>query len=242
MSGHTKKHAALITGGAKRLGRAIAVSLAKHGYDIALHYGRSEKSARETAIEIRRHNQQCELFQCDLSKIDKVNQLMPDVFQSMPHTNLLVNSASIFKRINFMDTDLDVLDRNLNINFKAPFFLTQSFAKLCNNGLIINLLDTKITEEPVNFFAYALSKKLLYSFTRMAAKSLGPDIRVNGICPGIILPSTETAVDVLQKMIRKLPLKRQGDVEKILSAVFFYLENDFVTGECLFIDGGEHLK
>lgn len=233
--------AALVTGGSKRIGKAICLALAEKGYDIALHYSRSETEAEETAGLIRTHGAQCALYQCDLRDTEAASELIPRVVQTFPNCNCLVNSASVFKRGAFMDSDLGFLDQQMAVNFRAPYLLTRQFARICESGLVVNMLDTKVTRQSTRFFAYTLSKKLLHAFTKMAAAALGPKIRVNGICPGIILPSTETSEQTLEKMIQKLPLQRKGDPEKITRALIYLIENDFVTGECLFVDGGEHL-
>ncbi|MBN2104679.1 SDR family oxidoreductase [bacterium] len=233
--------AALVTGGAKRLGKAICLALAEKGYHIALHYGQSEQEAEETAGLIQRQSVKCTLFKCDLSDMTAVEKLVSRVFQEFPGCSLLINSASVFKRGSFQNTDLAFLEKHLTVNFMAPFLLSQKFAQSCSSGLIVNMLDTKISKHSKHFFAYTLSKKLLHEFTKMAASTLGPAIRVNGICPGIILPSTETSQEALEKMIRKLPVKRKGSPENIIRAVIYLIENEFVTGDCLYVDGGEHL-
>jgi pteridine reductase len=236
------KKAALVTGGSRRIGRELCLALAARGYDIALHYGQSLADAEETADRIRKRGVLCRLFQCNLSDAGKVQSLIRDVFGEFPYCTLLVNNASYFKRGSFQDTDLAFLERHLDVNFKAPYILSGEFAKLCKSGLIINLLDTKITRSSGAFFAYTLSKKMLAEFTRMAARVLGPGIRVNGICPGIILPSTETPAKVLEGLIRALPLARKGDPHHIVDALLYLIDNDYVTGDFLFVDGGEHLK
>jgi NAD(P)-dependent dehydrogenase (short-subunit alcohol dehydrogenase family) len=233
--------AALITGGANRIGKAMCLALAEKGYRIALHYGRSKQAAQETAELIQKRGVDCRLFQCDFLDLNAVDALVFRVFQVFPGCNLLVNSASIFKRGTYQQTDLAFLENHLTVNFKAPFLLSRKFAEACSYGLIVNMLDTKITKNSTQFFAYTLSKKLLHEFTHMAAAVLGPTVRVNGICPGIILPSTETSEENLQKMIRKLPLNRKGDPQNIVRALLYLIDNEFVTGDCLFVDGGEHL-
>ena len=236
------KGGALVTGGAKRIGRAIAFGLAEIGYDIALHYNHSLKEAQSAASEIEKKGVQCALFQCDLNRIDEVLQLMPKIFERFPECNLLINNASIFERAGFLDTDPELLDRFLNINFKAPFFLSQDFARYCQEGQIIHILDTKISKEIVNYFTYGLTKKTLYEFMRMAAKALAPNIRVNGICPGMILPSKDLSESDFEKLSQKIPVQHRGDPQNVVSAVRFLIENSFVTGECLYVDGGEHLN
>ncbi len=236
------KKAALVTGAAKRIGREIALALAADGFDIALHYGHSENEAEEVAERIRSGGRQCELFQADLTFTDDVLSLVPEIFDVFPGCKLLVNNASIFHRISFLETTSENFDDFFNIHVKAPFFLSQQFASYCAVGDIINILDTKVTQNLDAFFSYVLSKKTLYELTHMAAKALGPEIRVNAVAPGIILPSKESSNEDLNRMSQKLPLKRKGSVEDIISAVRFLINHPYLTGECLFVDGGEHLN
>lgn len=234
--------AALVTGGAKRIGREIVLFLADKGYDIALHYESSEKEAKEVCAFVEKKGRRCGLFQCDLGDMKAVSKLIPEITKTFPDLSLLVNSASIFKRARFMETDPDLFDRYVQINFKTPFFLSQDFARICKKGLIINILDTKIHKTLIQYFIYTLSKKALFEFTRMAAKELGPDIRVNGIAPGLILPAAGMGKKEFEEMGEHIPLKRTGDPQDIARAVEFFIGNPFVTGEVISVDGGEHLK
>jgi NAD(P)-dependent dehydrogenase (short-subunit alcohol dehydrogenase family) len=235
------QQAALVTGGAKRIGASIVKALAARGYDIALHYGSSGDEAEGVAETVRNFGRECELFACDLASAEQTTQLVPSVFERFPGCSILVNNASIFERARLMETDFGVFDRQWNVNFRAPFFLSRDFAARCKSGQIINLCDTKVTEELVSHFVYALTKKTLYAFTRMAAKELGPAIRVNAVAPGMILSSKDHTDENLVRMSRKLPLQRKGDADHVVSAVLFLLENDYITGECIFVDGGGHL-
>ncbi len=237
---HNQK-SALVTGGAKRIGRAFSLALADMGYDIALHYASSESAAKHTADEIRSEGRTCELFQCDLSRIEAVRELIPDVFARFPGCEVLINNASIFQKRTFQETTPDFFETMLNIHLKAPFFLSQSFAGHCRYGLIVNMTDTRITHPSGNYFTYTLSKQMLFQLTKMTAKVLGPDIRVNAIAPGMILPSTETTEAQRAKMQAALPLRREGNPRNLVSALEYLVRDDFVTGECLFVDGGEHL-
>ena len=234
--------AALVTGGAKRIGLAIATALAERGYDIALHYRSSREEAERAAETIRRSGRSCGIFPCDFNRTEEVLNLVPRVFERFPGCRILVNSASIFERGFLKDTTEDLFDRHLRVNLKAPLFLTRAFAAQGSSGLVVNLCDAKITGELTAYFAYSLTKKALHAFTLMAAKELGPRIRVNAVAPGMILPSTEHSEDDLVRMSKKLPLRRKGDVRYVVSAVLYLLDNDYVTGECLFVDGGEHIR
>ena len=127
------------------------------------------------------------------------------------------------------------------VHVKAPYILTQEFARLCKAGSIINILDTHITENRTAHFDYLLSKKTLAAFTQQAAVSLAPKIRVNAIAPGLILPPVAEKADYLNRLAKKIPLKRKGNIENITHAVQFLAKNNYITGQVLFIDGGEHL-
>ncbi|MDP8243773.1 MAG: SDR family oxidoreductase [Candidatus Hinthialibacter antarcticus] len=232
---------ALITGGSRRIGREIALTLARQGWRIALHYNHSCNDAEQLASEIQKNGGECELFCADLSEVKSATALITETFERCPDCNVLINNASIFERAPLLETDEDFFDRHFNINFKTPFFLTRDFARRCKQGSVINLLDTKITQKFSNYFAYTLSKKALFEFTRMAAKELAPAIRVNGVCPGLILPPPGDDEAYIERMQNRVPMKTRGRPQDIASAVLFLLENEFITGDCIFIDGGEHL-
>ena len=233
--------AALITGGAQRIGKEIALFLFKKHFKIALHYNTSKGSAEKIAHHINTNGGECFLFQGDLCSSASYAQLISEVFNTFQGCSLLINNASLFKRAHFRETDEESFDRQFNVNFKAPFFLSQHFAKHCEEGHIINLLDTKVSRNHTPYFIYSLTKKTLLEFTKMAAVELGPKIRVNGICPGLILPPVGSKEESFKKMGEKIPLKTTGHPHYITSAIEFLLENPFITGECLFVDGGENL-
>jgi len=235
------KQAALITGGAKRIGRELSLFLAYLGYDTALCYNTSSKEALKTSQEIKKIGADCELFKCDLSNEKEVSKLIPSVFKRYQHLNLLINNASIFERGSIKETSSQLLDRHLTINFKTPFLLSRDFASVFKNGQIINILDTRITSNRTTYSAYSISKKALAEFTKMAAFEFAPRIRVNGIAPGLILPPAGETDEYLDRLAKNIPLKKRGSVENIKNALKFLLENDYVTGQIIFCDGGEHL-
>ncbi|NBX04169.1 MAG: SDR family NAD(P)-dependent oxidoreductase [Alphaproteobacteria bacterium] len=179
--------AALVTGGAKRLGREIALTLAARGYDIALHYNASRIDAEKTAAEIEQAGVSCTLFAADLSDIMQCEALVDSVFQAFPHVNVLVNNASIFERGELKETTLELLARHMRINFEAPVFLTQAFAERCKNGAVVNMVDARVHQKKHPYMAYLLSKKALLNFSHMAAVELAPHIRVNAVCPGFVI-------------------------------------------------------
>lgn len=237
----TARGAALVTGGARRIGAAIARALAQHGYDVALHYRTSGESAERTARDIEDLGRQCRLFRCDLNDHDATSALIPRVREHFPTLSVLVNNASVFERAALRETGRDLFERHFNINFKAPLFLTQAFAEGCARGQIINILDTRVRRSDPHHAAYTLSKKALLELTRLAARELGPAIRVNGVAPGMILPPPGGVVEELERRSAGLPLKRIGDTANVVAAVLFLIDNPFVTGECVYVDGGEHL-
>ncbi|MDE0343168.1 MAG: SDR family oxidoreductase [Deltaproteobacteria bacterium] len=237
----TPKGAALVTGGAKRIGAAIATALARHGYDVALHYHTSAEAAERTARDIEDCGRRCRLFRCDLNDHDETAALVPRVREQFPRLNVLVNNASVFESATLRDTGRDLFERHFNIHFKAPFFLTQAFAEACSDGHVVNILDTRVRGSDPRHAAYTLSKKALLELTRMAARELGPAVRVNAVAPGMILPPPGGVVDELERRSAGLPLKRIGDTANVVAAVLFLIDNPFITGECVYVDGGEHL-
>ncbi|MCK5146339.1 SDR family oxidoreductase [bacterium] len=231
----------LITGAAQRLGRHIALHLAEKGHNIALHYHRSEDAALRTATEIRKYGVRCTLFQCDLADRHSIKDFISNVASACPDLDILINNASIFERAHLSETSDDLLDRLWEINFRTPYIFIRDFARSVKNGNIINMLDTKVTQNHTAYCAYSITKKALLDLTKLAAAELGPGIRVNGIGPGLILPSADLSDADFQRMSMKIPLKRVGDPDNIARAVDFFLDHNYVTGEYLLIDGGEHL-
>lgn len=232
--------AALITGASDRIGKTIALALAEEGYNIALHYNHSEQKAIETQLEIQSKNVKCELFQADLNSPTETIGLLTSVFEKF-EINVLVNNASLFIADKLTDSNDQLFDDLFKINFKAPYLLTREFAKRSNKGLIINILDTNISKNSTTHFDYLLTKKFLKEFTKMSAVELAPDIRVNAIAPGLILPPKGQENAYLTRLSEKIPLKSTGDVKNISDTVLFFIKNEFITGQILYVDGGENL-
>jgi len=232
---------ALVTGGAKRIGKQISLDLAKCGYDIALNYNTSDIEAKETKKEIEALGARCEIFQADLANSKDVKRLFNETKESFNKVDLLVNNASIFIERDFQNTDEEFLDKNFNIHFKAPFFLSQEFAKHCDNGNIINITDTRAIRNSIKFFPYILSKKSLVELTKMTARILGPQIRVNAIAPGITTLSDDLSEEFITNRMEAIPLKSQVKPEQISKTLIQIIENDSITGQIFYLDGGEHL-
>ncbi|MFT4647674.1 MAG: pteridine reductase [Glaciecola sp.] len=232
---------ALITGGAKRLGRSIAVDLAKQGYDIALHYNSSKASSEKVAAEIRSLGVRCESFQADLRDHRAVEGLMPTVLEQMPSLSVLVNSASIYDPTPIANTSVEILQQNFSIHLFAPFLLSRDFFNSCPGGNIINIVDTKIHFQQYDYAAYLLSKKSLAELTKLSALEFAPKFRVNAILPGVILPPEGRGDDYVEWRRHGLPLQRIGDPSNISHTVRYILENNFLTGQLIAVDGGESL-
>lgn len=235
------KKAVLFTGAGDRLGKAMALALAGMGYDIAVHYNSSGKGAVKTAEEIRSLGRRCEIFKADLSRIKSIEALTSKVFRAFPYCTILVNNASVFEDTAFRDVTEESFDMEFNINFKAPFFLSQEFSRRKSAEIIVNMLDARVSQTETGHFVYNLSKRALRDFTLMAAKALGPKIRVNGICPGPILPPPGKDRKYLERISKNTPLGKAGNPEFVITALKYILENEYVTGECLYVDGGQHL-
>jgi len=237
------RQTALITGSSKRIGRAIAEHLAAKGWNIIIHFNHSDKLADELISNLKKEfpDQSFEKFKADLNNSNDVLNLIPDIIQKLGDFQLLVNNASTFDGSYLTETTAELFDKQLNINLKAPFFLMRDFANHCKKGNIINFVDTRITTNKSDFAAYTISKKGLWEITKMAALEFSPEIRVNAIAPGVTLPPEDKDEDYLQKLAQNIPMKKPGGIEPILSSIDYILENDHLTGQLLFADGGENL-
>lgn len=238
---------ALITGGAKRIGKSIALCLAKRGYDLVIHYNNSKTEAENLKIEIEKLGVNCSLIKADLLDSKQVSDLSLQM-QKFPNWNLLVNNASIFRKSKFLESSIDELEKNFLVHVKAPMILSKALAENCakNNlsGNIINMVDKNIVRYETKYFDYILSKKTLSEATKMLALQLAPQIRVNGIAPGFILNSIdeENPSEETKNLLAKIPLKKKASEDDIVNGVKYLLDSDFITGHILFIDGGASLN
>lgn len=236
--------AALVTAGANRIGKAMALRLAKLGYHILLHYNRSKENALKTKTEIEAFGNGCTTIQIDFSDPQNNITLFKD-FEEKLDIQIVVNNASDFSKSNFETATNDLLFHHFNITFVSAYKLTKLFAKNKQSGLIVNLLDTKVEYNNTQHLDYLLAKKTLDAFTKIAAKELGPNFRVNAIAPGIILPPPEIDKEkgeaYMMEKAQNIPLKTYGDVQQICNTLQFFIENKFITGQTIFVDGGEHL-
>lgn len=231
---------ALITGAAKRVGRAIAIDLARRGARVGIHYRSSEREAQETLKEVG----DGQLFKAELTDLKAVEKMLNDVASRFGGLDILVNSASIFAPGKANETTSQQWDAQLNANAKAPFFVAQHAARLMQprgHGKIINIADVAGEVIWPGYFSYSVSKAALIAVNRGQAKAYAPSIQVNAIAPGPILFPEYYTDEQKKAAVERTLLKREGSPQDIVNAVVFLIENDYITGELIHVDGGRHL-
>lgn len=241
----TIPRAALVTGGAVRLGRAIALELARLGFDIAVHYSASAAEARETAAEIQALGRRAVTLQADLAHEAGVARLVPAAAAALGPVGVLVNNASRFDRDEWHDATRQTWDAHMEVNLRAPFVLTQSFAQglpAGAEGVVINLLDQRVWSLTPHFVSYTLSKAGLWALTQTLALALAPRIRVNGIGPGPALPSPRQTPAQFARQCESVPLGHGTDPAEVARAVAAILALPAMTGQMIALDGGQHLQ
>ena len=244
---HSIPRAALVTGGAKRLGRAIALALAGAGFDVALHYGESAEEAEDAAVAIRRTGRRAATLQADLTREAEVTPLVGAASAALGGATLgvLVNNASVFERDSWHDATRAGWDAHLEPNLRAPFVLAQQFAKALPQtaeGVIVNMLDQRVWSITPHFVSYTVSKAGLWALTQSLALALAPRIRVNGIGPGPALPSTRQTPEQFARQCAATPLGRGTSPEEVARAVIAILALPAMTGQMIALDGGQHLQ
>jgi NAD(P)-dependent dehydrogenase (short-subunit alcohol dehydrogenase family) len=236
--------AALVTGGAKRIGRAIALALARDGWDVAVHYGRSAADAARTVREIEALGRRAAAFGCDLADAPAVRALPARCGESLGPLACVVNNASLFEYDSGAEFAPDLLMRTMAINVAAPVLLAQALAAQLpsgRQGVVVNLLDQKLFNPNPDFLSYTLSKSALMEATRLLARALAPRVRVVGIAPGITMTSGEQSEAGFAAAHTKTPLGRSSTPEDVAEAVVYAVGARAVTGATLLVDGGQHL-
>ena len=230
----------LVTGGARRIGRAIALALAAEGMNLILHYDRSRLEAQETQKVAERLGVRAHLVQADFAKFSEISRLIRLISRTKIH--VLVNNASIFYKTPLGKVREKDWNQFLDINLKAPFFLSQAIGLAMvrqKEGKIINLLDWTAFRPYTQYLPYCVSKAGLACLTQGLAKILAPYVQVNGIAPGPILPAAGSKPEEMRQVLKRTPLKRFGDPSDIAEAVRFLVKSaDYVTGTVLPVDGG----
>jgi len=229
---------ALVTGAAHRLGKVFALTLARHGFDIVLHYHQSLDAARQTQAEVESVGRRVILSQADLTDPTQIQSLV----SNLDSLNVLVNSAAFMPGGNVDALTIENWDTSLDLNLRAPFLLTQECAnKMTDGGLIVNITDVGAQKTWSRYPSYTVSKAALESLTKILARALAPKIRVNAIAPGFVLQSDIVSEEEWQRLINRIPLKRPARSEEIASALEFLLENEYITGQTIVVDGGYSL-
>ncbi len=233
----------IITGGATRIGSAIAKSLAGYDVDIIIHYNKSKKLAQQLKIELEEMGSRVYLIKADLSNIDQVKKIVPFANKKMKGLDCLVNNASLFEKDNLENFDDKSFSKHLGVNLKAPAFLIKDFKKYVKNkeANIINIIDQRIKKLTPFFFSYTLSKAALATLTTTAAMKLAPNIRVNGISPGPTLKNKRQSEKHFKAQWKSTILKKQVDLNNICASVKYFIENDSITGQIVSVDSGQSL-
>ncbi len=235
---------ALVTGAAHRLGFAFARTLAKQGYAILLHYHHSRDDAEISAQKLRLLDVPVFLAQADLTDTHAISGLLA-VVDSSPHPlHVLVNSAATMQPADAQTLSASDWDATMNLNLRAPFLLAQGAAsrmKKTGGGLIVNITDIAAQKTWSKFPDYTVSKAALESLTKILAHSFAPEVRVNAIAPGLVLPADDFPPEEWNRLIKRLPLQRPADVKEIASALDFLLKNEYITGQTITVDGGYSL-
>lgn len=242
---HPIPKAALITGAARRLGRATALALAGQGYTVAIHYHQSRADAETLAAAIAALGGGSVLLQADLAVESEVQALFPAAQAALGPIGILVNNASCFERDEWFDATRASWDAHFEPNLRAPFVLSQHFAQALPesaHGLIINLLDQRVWSLTPHFMSYTLTKAALWTLTQTLALALAPRIRVNGIGPGPALPSPRQTEAQFARQAASVPLRHATSPGEVAQAVLALLHLPSVTGQMLALDGGQHLQ
>jgi len=234
---------ALVTGGAVRVGRALSLGLAEAGYDVAVHYYSSSKAAQEVVRRIGEMGRRGVLVEGDMGDPARVEAIAATVRERCGRLDLLVNNASSFEHADLLDVNADAWDRVMNVNLRGPFLLVRESAALLkeNQGAVVNILDLGAFEPWTHRPHHAVSKAALLHLTKILARVLAPDVRVNAIAPGaVLMPENSDAADS-ERARRRTPLGYLGSPEDVLRAVLFLAASPFITGEVLVVDGGRSL-
>lgn len=245
---------ALVTGAGTRLGRAMALYLAKRGYDVAVHYLSSDKDAQAVVEDIRSLGQQAVAVRADLLEEAQTLSLVPNAAEQLGGPlSVLINNASVFEYDNISSANRTSWDRHIESNLRAPVVLTQAFAtqaaqpgtdgnnELLSKSLVVNMVDQRVKKLTPEFMSYTIAKMGLWAFTQTAAQALAPGIRVNAIGPGPTLIGAKQSQSHFAKQRSGTILKRGSDATDVTRALGYLIESPSVTGQLLLVDGGQHL-
>ena len=236
---------ALVTGAGQRIGRVIALDLAAHGWDVAVHYRSSAAAAAQTVAAARAAGARAEAFAADLALEADCEALLPTVAQALGRVDAVVNNASLFEYDDVAGFNMATLDRAWRANTAPAVILARALHRLLaddRSGVVVNLLDQKLWNPNPDYFSYTLSKSALEAATTLLAQALAPRVRVCGVAPGVTLLSGDMSGIEFQQSHRMTPLQRSSTPDDVARAVRFLLESPAITGTTLLVDGGQHLQ
>ncbi len=234
----------IITGGATRIGAAIAKKLSGHNIEILIHYNKSKVKAETLKKELQKKGSKIYLVKADLSKEVDLNKMIKFAKSKLKYFDCLINNASLFENDKLENFTSDSWGQHLRTNLRTPALLSKEFSKNIRgkNNNIINIIDQRVFKLTPYFFSYTISKTGLYTLTKTSAMSLSPNTRVNGIAPGPTIKNKRQSEKHFKKQYLSTPLKRQVDVDQICNAVDFFIKNRSITGQVLAIDSGQSLN
>ena len=238
-----KYKSVLITGGAQRIGESMAKHLISLGFDVAIQYNNSKKKAFELQNILGNNKNKFSTYQFDFENYKEISKFYKKVINDFGTIDILINNASTFEFDTISTSTDKIFNKHLNVNLKAPFFLSQNFVKNIKNreGLIINIIDQRVNNITPYFTSYTLSKSALLTLTKSLALYLAPKIRVNGISPGPTLMSKNQNSEQFKRQILRTPLKKQVQLSEINEAITYIINNNSVTGQVLTLDSGQSL-
>ncbi|MBA5803357.1 SDR family oxidoreductase [Rhizobium changzhiense] len=241
---HKRLRSALITGAAKRIGRAIAEDLAANGFSVAIHANGSIGEAEELVAELRRKGYRAVALQADLSDLGETGALVAKASEALGPLDLLVNNASVFQHDSARSFNAATWALHFDLHVRAPSVLAAAFAQQMPNeaaGLIVNIIDQRVWALRPSFYSYTLSKSALWTATQTLAQALAPRIRVNAIGPGPSMPSERQAMEDFQAQVSALILQRGPALEEFGQTIRFLYDTHSITGQMIALDGGQHL-
>jgi NAD(P)-dependent dehydrogenase (short-subunit alcohol dehydrogenase family) len=236
--------AALVTGGARRIGRVLAAVAAEAGYDVAIHVRQVDEAAEAAAADVRAKGRKAALLACDLRQEATTVALVGQAEAELGPVTLLVNNASVFEEDAFAGMNRASWDLHIETNLRAPLVLSQAFARRLpadREGLIVNLLDQRVLDPRPEFFSYSLSKSGLWDATRMLARALAPRIRVNGIGPGPTFANDYQDAAAFEAEAAATLLRRASSPQQVGAALRYLIDAEAVTGQMIAVDSGQHL-
>ena len=240
----TSPPVAIVTGGARRVGRAIVEDLAAHGWAVAIHYNHSGNEAEKLAAELTSSFRKSIAVDAELSDLEAVLNIVPRVVERLGKPSLLVNNASIYEGDDIGALNPPLWQRQMTVNLTAPVFLADAFAKAVPEGVegnIVNIVDQRVLKPTPRYFSYQLSKQALWCATQSLAQALAPRIRVNAIAPGPAIRNDKQTEAEWQRQIEAVPLERGAEPAEFGRTIRYFVENRSITGQMICLDGGQHL-